>query len=91
MEKEERLAPALGPPRGRPRAARSGRQRRDLGIATLRLLGKRGLTRIFCEGGPSVAEALIGQGLPTKSSIFTAPEPLGRAGLRASTRRRRAA
>jgi diaminohydroxyphosphoribosylaminopyrimidine deaminase / 5-amino-6-(5-phosphoribosylamino)uracil reductase len=47
----------------------------------LRLLGKRGLTRIFCEGGPSVAAALIGQGLADDVFIFTAPKPLGRKGV----------
>jgi diaminohydroxyphosphoribosylaminopyrimidine deaminase/5-amino-6-(5-phosphoribosylamino)uracil reductase len=53
--------------------------RADLAEA-LRLLGKRGLTRIFCEGGPGVAAALIGQGLADEVIIFTAPEPLGRKG-----------
>ncbi|HUB64154.1 MAG TPA: bifunctional diaminohydroxyphosphoribosylaminopyrimidine deaminase/5-amino-6-(5-phosphoribosylamino)uracil reductase RibD [Methylocella sp.] len=47
----------------------------------LRLLGKRGLTRIFCEGGPSVAAGLIGQGLADDVLIFTAPERLGRPGV----------
>jgi diaminohydroxyphosphoribosylaminopyrimidine deaminase/5-amino-6-(5-phosphoribosylamino)uracil reductase len=47
----------------------------------LRLLGKRGLTRIFCEGGPGVAAALIGQGLADEVLIFTAPERLGRPGV----------
>jgi len=52
----------------------------DLGEA-LRLLGKRGLTRIFCEGGPGLAAALIGQGLADEVFIFTAPERLGRQGV----------
>jgi len=47
----------------------------------LRLLGQRGLTRIFCEGGPGVAAALIGQGLADEVLIFTAPEHLGRPGV----------
>jgi diaminohydroxyphosphoribosylaminopyrimidine deaminase/5-amino-6-(5-phosphoribosylamino)uracil reductase len=46
----------------------------------LRFLGTRGLTRIFCEAGPSVASALIGEGLADDVMIFVAPEPLGRAG-----------
>ncbi|HUI21729.1 MAG TPA: bifunctional diaminohydroxyphosphoribosylaminopyrimidine deaminase/5-amino-6-(5-phosphoribosylamino)uracil reductase RibD [Methylocella sp.] len=47
----------------------------------LRLLGRRGLTRIFCEGGPGMAAALIGQGLADEVIIFTAPERLGREGV----------
>jgi diaminohydroxyphosphoribosylaminopyrimidine deaminase/5-amino-6-(5-phosphoribosylamino)uracil reductase len=47
----------------------------------LRFLGTRGLTRIFCEGGPSVASALIGQGLADEVIIFIAPEPFGREGV----------
>lgn len=47
----------------------------------LKLLGKRGLTRIFCEGGPSVAAGLIGQGLADEVLIFTAPERLGHVGV----------
>jgi diaminohydroxyphosphoribosylaminopyrimidine deaminase/5-amino-6-(5-phosphoribosylamino)uracil reductase len=47
----------------------------------LKTLGKRGLTRIFCEGGPRVAAALIGQGLADEVLIFTAPECLGRKGV----------
>ncbi len=52
----------------------------DLGAA-LRLLAARGLTRIFCEGGPTVAAALIGQGLADEVAIFTAPRPLGVEGV----------
>ena len=47
----------------------------------LGLLGKRGLTRVFCEGGPSVAAALTGQGLADEVIIFRAPDPLGRKGV----------
>ena len=49
--------------------------------AALTLLAARGLTRIFCEGGPSVAAALIRQGLADEIIIFTAPDPLGRKGV----------
>ena len=49
--------------------------------AALELLAARGLTRVFCEGGPRVAAALIGQGLADEVLIFTAPEPLGRVGV----------
>jgi diaminohydroxyphosphoribosylaminopyrimidine deaminase/5-amino-6-(5-phosphoribosylamino)uracil reductase len=49
--------------------------------AALTLLATCGLTRIFCEGGPSIAARLIGQGLADEVLIFTAPEPLGREGV----------
>jgi len=60
--------------------------RRDAGgrvnlAAALNLLAARGLTRIFCEGGPNVAAGLIGQGLADEVIIFTAPERLGRQGV----------
>jgi diaminohydroxyphosphoribosylaminopyrimidine deaminase/5-amino-6-(5-phosphoribosylamino)uracil reductase len=50
-------------------------------LEALKLLGKRGLTRIFCEGGPGMAAALIGQELADGVIIMTAPEPLGREGV----------
>jgi diaminohydroxyphosphoribosylaminopyrimidine deaminase/5-amino-6-(5-phosphoribosylamino)uracil reductase len=49
--------------------------------AALTLLAARGLTRVFCEGGPRVAAGLLGQGLADEVLIFTAPEPLGREGV----------
>jgi diaminohydroxyphosphoribosylaminopyrimidine deaminase / 5-amino-6-(5-phosphoribosylamino)uracil reductase len=49
--------------------------------AALKLLAARGLTRIFCEGGPRVAAGLIGQCLADEVLIFTAPKPLGRDGV----------
>jgi diaminohydroxyphosphoribosylaminopyrimidine deaminase/5-amino-6-(5-phosphoribosylamino)uracil reductase len=49
--------------------------------AALTLVAARGLTRIFCEGGPRVAAGLIGQGLADEVFIFTAPEALGRDGV----------
>ncbi len=49
--------------------------------AALTLLAARGLTRVFCEGGPRLATALIGQGLADEVIIFAAPEPLGRNGV----------
>ncbi|MGB6326617.1 MAG: bifunctional diaminohydroxyphosphoribosylaminopyrimidine deaminase/5-amino-6-(5-phosphoribosylamino)uracil reductase RibD [Methylocella sp.] len=60
--------------------------RRDAGgrvdlDAALTLLAARGLTRIFCEGGPRVAAGLIAQGLADEVVIFTAPESLGRDGV----------
>jgi len=60
--------------------------RRDAGgrvdlDAALTLLGARGLTRIFSEGGPRLAAELIGQGLADEVIIFAAPEPLSRDGI----------
>ncbi|MEW6438057.1 MAG: bifunctional diaminohydroxyphosphoribosylaminopyrimidine deaminase/5-amino-6-(5-phosphoribosylamino)uracil reductase RibD [Pseudomonadota bacterium] len=49
--------------------------------AALNLLGARGLTRIFCEGGPHLAAALIGQRLTDEIMIFQSPHALGQAGL----------
>ncbi|MDQ6867928.1 MAG: bifunctional diaminohydroxyphosphoribosylaminopyrimidine deaminase/5-amino-6-(5-phosphoribosylamino)uracil reductase RibD [Pseudomonadota bacterium] len=59
---------------------RDGAGRVDLDAA-LTLLAARGLTRIFCEGGPRVAAGLIGQGLADEVIIFTAPKSLGRDGI----------
>jgi diaminohydroxyphosphoribosylaminopyrimidine deaminase/5-amino-6-(5-phosphoribosylamino)uracil reductase len=52
----------------------------DLKVA-LNLLATRGLTRIFCEGGPRVAAALIGQGLADEVTLLTSPKPLVREGI----------
>ena len=52
----------------------------DLGAA-LRLLGKRGVTRVFSEGGPRVASRLIALGLADEVALFSAVKPLGRPGL----------
>jgi diaminohydroxyphosphoribosylaminopyrimidine deaminase/5-amino-6-(5-phosphoribosylamino)uracil reductase len=49
--------------------------------AALDFLGARGLTRIFCEGGPRLASALIGQGFADEIMLLTAPEPVGREGV----------
>ncbi|HXT08693.1 MAG TPA: bifunctional diaminohydroxyphosphoribosylaminopyrimidine deaminase/5-amino-6-(5-phosphoribosylamino)uracil reductase RibD [Roseiarcus sp.] len=51
----------------------------DLGAA-LRLLGRRGITRVFSEGGPTIAAALIRDGLADEVLLFTAEKPLGRPG-----------
>ena len=50
-------------------------------LAALNLLALRGHARVFSEGGPSVAGALIAQGLADEVIIFTSPRPLGRAGV----------
>ena len=49
--------------------------------AALRHLAGRGLTRIFSEGGPRVASALILQGFADACVLFTRPAPLGRPGV----------
>lgn len=49
--------------------------------AALRLCAARGITRVFSEGGPSVASALIDQGLADAVLLFKAPRPLGYEGV----------
>ena len=49
--------------------------------AALASLADRGLTRIFSEGGPTVAAALIGAGFADDVLIFTAPRPFGGDGV----------
>jgi diaminohydroxyphosphoribosylaminopyrimidine deaminase/5-amino-6-(5-phosphoribosylamino)uracil reductase len=48
----------------------------DLGAALL-ALGKRGITRVFSEGGPTVAGALIAAGLADEVLLLRASKPLG--------------
>ena len=50
-------------------------------LSALRALGRRGVTRVFCEGGPGVGSALIARGLADEVILFTAKKPLGRPGL----------
>ena len=50
-------------------------------LSALRALGRRGVTRVFSEGGPRIASALIAQGLADEVILFTAQKPLGRPGL----------
>jgi diaminohydroxyphosphoribosylaminopyrimidine deaminase / 5-amino-6-(5-phosphoribosylamino)uracil reductase len=52
----------------------------DLAVA-LRLLGSRGVTRVFSEGGPVVAEALARSGLADVVIISTADHGLGAPGV----------
>ena len=49
----------------------------------LALLAERGLTRVFSEGGPRVAERLIALGLADDIVLYTSVKPLGRAGVSA--------
>ena len=51
--------------------------------SALRALARRGVARVFSEGGPAVGSALIGQGLADEVILFTARKPLGRPGLAA--------
>ncbi len=56
--------------------------------AALELLATRGVTRVFCEGGPILADALIAQGLADEVFLLTSAMPLARearAGLSAAS------
>jgi diaminohydroxyphosphoribosylaminopyrimidine deaminase/5-amino-6-(5-phosphoribosylamino)uracil reductase len=46
----------------------------------LRLLARRGITRVFSEGGPTIGSALIREGLADEVLLLTAEKPLGRPG-----------
>lgn len=48
--------------------------------SAMRLLGQRGLTRVFSEGGPTLADALAREGLIDDLFIGTGAKPLGRPG-----------
>ncbi len=52
-------------------------------LNALGALSRRGVTRVFSEGGPSVGAALIARGLADEVALFTARRPLGRPGLAA--------
>jgi len=49
--------------------------------SALETLGDRGLTRVFCEGGGSLAASLLGQGLVDRLVVFSAGIALGAEGL----------
>lgn len=51
--------------------------------AALQLLARRGITRVFSEGGPRVAASLIAQGFVDEMILLTSPRPLGRPGVEA--------
>jgi diaminohydroxyphosphoribosylaminopyrimidine deaminase/5-amino-6-(5-phosphoribosylamino)uracil reductase len=57
--------------------------------AALRLLGERGVTRVFSEGGPRVAESLIICGYADDVILLTGVRPLGRVGTPALSLRAR--
>jgi diaminohydroxyphosphoribosylaminopyrimidine deaminase/5-amino-6-(5-phosphoribosylamino)uracil reductase len=48
----------------------------------LHVLAKRGVTRVFSEGGPTIARRLVDLGLADEVVVFTSPKPLGREGVR---------
>ena len=52
--------------------------------AALRILGERGLTRLFCEGGPSLGEGLAAAGLLDRIRLITSVRGLGHAGQAAT-------
>jgi diaminohydroxyphosphoribosylaminopyrimidine deaminase/5-amino-6-(5-phosphoribosylamino)uracil reductase len=47
----------------------------------LRALGRRGITRVFSEGGPTVAADLIARDMADEVVVFTSPKPFARAGI----------
>lgn len=51
----------------------------------LKALGRHGLTRVLCEGGPALASALIAADLADEIVLFTGPRPLAAPGLPALT------
>lgn len=60
-------------------------------LAALRLLADRGITRVFSEGGPRVAESLLVAGLADEVILHKGVKPLGRPGRPALTPAARAA
>ncbi|MCC3244325.1 bifunctional diaminohydroxyphosphoribosylaminopyrimidine deaminase/5-amino-6-(5-phosphoribosylamino)uracil reductase RibD [Methylocystis sp. WRRC1] len=60
-------------------------------LAALRLLAERGITRVFSEGGPRVAESLLTAGLADEVILHMGVKPLGRPGRPALTPKARAA
>lgn len=53
--------------------------------SVLRLLSERGVTRVFSEGGPTVAESLLSAGLVDEIILHQGVKPLGRLGKLALT------
>lgn len=62
------------------RVAQTGDGRVDL-AAALRALGARGLTRVLCEAGPTLADALAAAGLVDDMVLITSGMPLGEPGI----------
>ncbi len=57
--------------------------------AALEILARRGITRVFSEGGPRVGAALVAGNLADEMVLFTSPKPLGRQGVEALSREAR--
>ena len=57
----------------------------------LRALSRRGVTRVFSEGGPGVAARLLALGLADEVALITAEKPLARPGVPALGAEARAA
>ncbi len=72
------------------RVAADGRRRLDL-TAALRRLGEIGLTRVLCEVGPTLADALARDDLIDEAILITNERPFGGPGLMAVDRHLRAA
>jgi diaminohydroxyphosphoribosylaminopyrimidine deaminase/5-amino-6-(5-phosphoribosylamino)uracil reductase len=51
--------------------------------AALGVLARRGITRVFSEGGPRIGAALIAQGFADEMLLLSSPRPLGRQGVEA--------
>ncbi len=77
VEAERRLV-SLGVEVMRVGADEEGRVRLD---EALRLLAMRGITRVFCEGGPALAEGLARAGLIDEAVLVSAPEVRAGQGL----------
>jgi diaminohydroxyphosphoribosylaminopyrimidine deaminase/5-amino-6-(5-phosphoribosylamino)uracil reductase len=58
--------------------------------AALQALARRGVARVFSEGGPRVAASLIAEGLADEMLLFSSPRPLGREGVEAFSAQSRA-
>lgn len=77
VETERRLV-GLGAEVMRVGADDAGRVRLDEAV---RLLAARGITRLFSEGGPRLADALAGADLVDEVTLLTGPTPLAAPGL----------
>lgn len=64
------------------RVAEAGDRRVDP-AAAFRALGARGLTRVLCEAGPALADALAAAGLVDDMVLITNTRPLGEPGIEA--------
>src|SRR5262249_58315762 len=65
---------------GRYAATRRVTSRLDL-CAVVRLLAKRGITRLIVEGGPIVAAAFLAADLVDEAALLRGPNPIGPDGI----------